>query len=181
MTSPRERVVRPGFETKVPKTPDEFADRWIRSKERQALLDEIDEYQGKHPRDQRHLEYKESRRSEQQKHMRPSSTYLISYAEQVKLNLWRAYRRLVADPSFTVASLLYNMVLALMLGSMFFDMKPDAATFYYRGGVIFFSLLLNAFASQLEVSVTAPRKFAKATGSHSTFTGPHSVCGTPRY
>lgn len=152
MTSPKERVVRPGFETKVPKTPDEFADRWIRSKERQALLDEIEEYQGKHPSDQRQLEYKESRRTEQQKHMRPSSTYLISYAEQVKLNLWRAYRRLVADPSFTVASLLYNLVLALMLGSMFFDMKADAATFYYRGGVIFFSLLLNAFASQLEVN-----------------------------
>lgn len=153
MTSPRERVVRRGFETKVPKTPDEFADRWIRSKERQALLDEIEEYQRKHPRDQRHLEYKESRRTEQQKkHMRPSSTYLVSYAGQVKLNLWRAYRRLVADPSFTIASLLYNIVLALMLGSMFFDLKPDSTTFYYRGGVIFFSLLLNAFASQLEVS-----------------------------
>lgn len=155
MTSPRERVVRPGFETKVPRTPDEFADRWITSKERQALLDEIDEYQGKHPPDQRHLEFKQSRRTEQQKHMRSSSTYLISYAEQVKLNLWRAYRRLVADPSFTIASLLYNMVLALMLGSMFFDMKADSSTFYYRGGVIFFSLLLNAFASQLEVSGTA--------------------------
>lgn len=171
MTSPRERVVRPGFETKVPKTPDEFADRWIRSKERQALLDEIEEYQTKHPRDQRYLEYKESRRTERQKHMRPSSTYLVSYAGQVKLNLWRAYRRLLADPSFTIASLLYNIVLALMLGSMFFDMKADSATFYYRGGVIFFSLLLNAFASQLEVSCRPPpppqitnHEFAKTTG-----------------
>lgn len=152
MTSPRERVVRPGFETKVPKTPDEFADRWIRSKERQALLEEIEEYQSKHPRDQRQVEYKESRRAERQKHMRSSSTYLVSYAGQVRLNLWRAYRRLLADPSFTIASLLYNLILALMLGSMFFDMKADSATFYYRGGVIFFSLLLNAFASQLEVS-----------------------------
>lgn len=169
MTSPRERVVRPGFETKVPKTPDEFADRWIRSKERQALLDEIDEYQSKHPRDQRHLEYKESRRTEQHKHMRSGSTYLVSYAGQVKLNLWRAYRRLLADPSFTIASLLYNIVLALMLGSMFFDMKADSETFYYRGGVIFFSLLLNAFASQLEASCPAPPpplEFAKTTGSH---------------
>jgi ATP-binding cassette, subfamily G (WHITE), member 2, PDR len=153
MTSARERKVRPGWETKVPKTPDEFADRWLKSKERQALLDEIEEYQMKHPRDQRHLEYKESRRTEQKKHMRPSSTYLISYTEQVKLNLWRAYRRLLADPSFTIASLLYNMILALMLGSMFFDMKADSETFYYRGGVIFFSLLLNAFASQLEVGL----------------------------
>lgn len=175
MTSPRERVVRPGFETKVPKTPDDFADRWIKSKEREALLDEIEEYQRKHPRDQRHLEYKKARRTEQQKHTRHSSIYLISYAEQVKLNLWRAYRRLVADPSFTISSLLYNMVLALMLGSMFFDMKADSATFYYRGGIIFFSLLLNAFASQLEVSCLrasplflhlnpCPPKFGKTTG-----------------
>lgn len=159
MTSRRERVVRPGFEAKVPKTPDEFADRWIRSKERQALLEEIEEYQSKHPRDQRHVEYKESRRAERQKHMRTGSTYLVSYAGQVKLNLWRAYRRLLADPSFTIASLLYNMVLALMLGSMFFDMKTDSSTFYYRGGVIFFSLLLNAFASQLEVRAPPPPRW----------------------
>lgn len=151
MTSPGERVVRPGFENKVPKTPEEFAKRWQNSKERRTLLSEILEYEEKHPRDQRYLEYKQSRLADQHKYTRSGSTYLISYAAQVKLNIWRAYRRLVADPSFTIASLLYNLVMALMLGSMFFNMKADSSTFYYRGGIIFFSLLFNAFASQLEV------------------------------
>ncbi|KAH7028749.1 multidrug resistance protein CDR1 [Microdochium trichocladiopsis] len=151
MTSPAERVVRAGFEGKVPKTPDEFAECWKNSKERQALLGEIQEYQDKHPRDQRALEYKQSRAADQQKHMRSSSPYLISFFAQVKLNIWRAFRRLVADPFFTIASMLYNLIMAVMLGSMFFEMKADASTFYYRGGIIFFALLFNAFASQLEV------------------------------
>ncbi|KXJ86959.1 ABC-2 type transporter-domain-containing protein [Microdochium bolleyi] len=151
MTSASERVVRPGFAHQVPKTPDEFAARWKTSKERQALLDEIQTYQEKHPRDERSLEYKQSRVADQQKHMRSGSAYLISFTEQVKLNIWRAYRRLLADPFFTIASMLYNLVMAIMLGSMFLDMKVDASTFYYRGGIIFFALLFNAFASQLEV------------------------------
>lgn len=151
MTSPAERIVRPGFEQTAPKTPAEFAERWRNSREREILLAEIQDYQDKHPRDQRALEYKESRIEDQQKHVRSASPYLISYAEQVKLNIWRAYRRLVANPFFTIASMLYNLIMAVMLGSMFFDMKAEASTFYYRGGIIFFALLFNAFASQLEV------------------------------
>ncbi|KAJ1330820.1 ATP-binding cassette subfamily G (WHITE) member 2 PDR [Microdochium nivale] len=151
MTSPAERLVRPGFEHTVPQTPDEFAERWKNSKERSVLVDEIEVYQEKHPRDQRSLEYKQSRSADQHKHMRPGSAYLIPYTEQVKLNIWRAYRRLLADPFFTIASMLYNLIMAIMLGSMFFGMKADTSTFYYRGGIIFFALLFNAFASQLEV------------------------------
>jgi ABC-type multidrug transport system permease subunit len=58
---------------------------------------------------------------------------------------------LLADQGFTIASLLFNLIMALILGSMFYNLKEDTTSFYYRGGIIFFSLMLNAFASQLEV------------------------------
>ncbi|KAG0161728.1 hypothetical protein PDIDSM_1159 [Penicillium digitatum] len=41
LTSPSERLVRPGFEESVPRTPDEFAARWKESPERKQLLAEI--------------------------------------------------------------------------------------------------------------------------------------------
>jgi ATP-binding cassette subfamily G (WHITE) protein 2 (PDR) len=44
ITSPAERIVREGFEGKVPQTPDEFAKIWQASEDRALLLREIDEF-----------------------------------------------------------------------------------------------------------------------------------------
>ncbi|WAO87350.1 Hypothetical protein NCS54_00465600 [Fusarium falciforme] len=151
MTSPQERRVKPGYERTAPRTPDEFAERWQASEPRKQLLRELSEYEQNHPREERLAEYQTSRRAEQFKGQRAKSPYTISYAHQVRLTLWRSWRRLLADPGFTIASLLFNLIMALVLGSMFYNLKNDSSTFYYRGGSIFFSLLFNAFASQLEV------------------------------
>lgn len=151
MTSPNQRRVLPGFEHLAPRTPDEFAKRWQESRQRQTLLVELGNYQLKHPADERLIEFKESRHTEQAKSQPARSPYNISYAAQVSLNLWRGWRRLLADPAYTIASLVFQIIMALMLGSMFYQLKEDTSTFYYRGGIIFFSLLFNAFASQLEV------------------------------
>ncbi|RYP43328.1 hypothetical protein DL770_011720 [Monosporascus sp. CRB-9-2] len=151
MTSPHERRVRPGFEDIVPRTPDEFVQRWRASKQRQHLVQELAAYEQKHPSRERLEEYQQSRHAEQAKSQRTSSPYTISYVQQVSLTFWRAWRRLLADPDFTIASLLFNLIMALILGSMFYNLKPDSSSFYYRGGIIFFSLMFNAFSSQLEV------------------------------
>ncbi|KAF9767044.1 hypothetical protein IL306_000446 [Fusarium sp. DS 682] len=151
MTSPQERRVKPGFESTAPRTPQEFASRWQSSPQRKALLHELSLYETNHPPSERLAEYKSSRRAEQFKNQRSKSPYTISYLAQVKLTLWRGWRRLLADPGFTIASLVFNLIMALVLGTMFFDLKDDSSSFYYRGGLIFFALLFNAFASQLEV------------------------------
>ncbi|KAF5634266.1 ABC1 transport [Fusarium sp. NRRL 52700] len=151
MTSPQERRVKPAFLSTAPRTPQEFASRWQSSPQRKALLHEITAYEANHPPSQRLEEYKSSRRAEQFKNQRAKSPYTISYAAQVKLTLWRGWRRLLADPGFTIASLVFNLIMAVVLGTMFYDLKDDSSSFYYRGGLIFFALLFNAFASQLEV------------------------------
>ncbi|KAM0267314.1 hypothetical protein ACHAPA_006094 [Fusarium lateritium] len=151
MTSSQERRVRPGFERTAPRTPEEFTERWQASDHRKQLLRELAAYEDSHPRAERLAEYKTSRRAEQFKNQRSNSPYTISYVAQIKLTLWRGWRRLLADPGFTIASLIFNLIMALVLGSMFFNLKDDSSSFYYRGGLIFFALLFNAFASQLEV------------------------------
>lgn len=42
LTNPAERVVRPGYENKVPRSPEEFYAYWQNSPERKSLLGEID-------------------------------------------------------------------------------------------------------------------------------------------
>ncbi|OHW94180.1 ABC-2 type transporter [Colletotrichum incanum] len=151
MTSPSERKIKPGYENVAPRTPDEFAARWKQSQHRAALIANISEYDSKHPSQDRVEAFQQSIKAERSSWARLKSPYTIPYLRQVKLCLWRGWKRLVADPEFTISSLVFNIIVGLILGSMFYNLKADTSTFYYRGGLIFFALLFNAFASEMEV------------------------------
>lgn len=49
LTNPAERTVRQGFEAKVPRTPDEFAEAWRNSQDRAQLVREIEDFNQRHP------------------------------------------------------------------------------------------------------------------------------------
>jgi ATP-binding cassette subfamily G (WHITE) protein 2 (PDR) len=68
MTSPEERVVKPGWESRVPKTASEFAEVWNASRDRQLLLGQIDAYKERFAIGGEHLEqFKKSRQAQQSK------------------------------------------------------------------------------------------------------------------
>lgn len=49
LTSPNERIARPGFENRVPRTPDEFAAAWKQSEAYKKLRREMEEYEQQYP------------------------------------------------------------------------------------------------------------------------------------
>ena len=49
LTNPDERVVAPGYETMIPRTPDEFAKRWGGSQHHMRLLEEIESFEEAYP------------------------------------------------------------------------------------------------------------------------------------
>jgi len=49
ITSPLERIIRPGFENRTPRTPDEFAKAWHDSEDRAQLLREIKDFEEEFP------------------------------------------------------------------------------------------------------------------------------------
>ncbi|KAJ0272983.1 hypothetical protein COL922a_014615, partial [Colletotrichum nupharicola] len=151
MTSPKERVVQPGFEHQVPKTPDQFAARWKASPERARLVQAIHSYNDRYADGQQLEAFKQSRRAQQAKLQRVTSPYTLSYFQQVMLCLWRGYQRLKADPSITISSLFGNSVVALILGSMFYNLRDDTNSFFQRGALLFFAVLVNALGCGLEM------------------------------
>lgn len=48
LTNPSARIIHPGFEDIVPRTPDEFAQTWETSEERASLIAEIEKYGNHH-------------------------------------------------------------------------------------------------------------------------------------
>jgi ABC-type multidrug transport system permease subunit/ABC-type multidrug transport system ATPase subunit len=152
MTSPLERYVRPGFENKVPRTPDEFAAAWKASAQYQVLQADIEEYKKSHPINGPDAEaFRASKRAQQAKHQRLKSPFTLSYSQQVRLCLWRGWKRLIGDPSLSLSALIGNFVMALIISSVFFDLKQTSHSFFQRGALLFFACLMNAFASALEI------------------------------
>ncbi|OAP65341.1 hypothetical protein AYL99_01313 [Fonsecaea erecta] len=152
MTSADERIVREGFEDRAPRTPDEFARAWKESAERARLLADIEDFDRRHPLGGEDLDkFKESRRLQQAKRQRVASPYTLSYGQQVRLCLWRGFRRLMADPSLTLTSIIGNNVFALIIGSIFYNLDSTTNSFYARGALLFFAILINAFSSALEI------------------------------
>lgn len=152
MTSAHERKVRPGCEGQVPRTPDEFAARWKSSPEYEALIKEIEAYNKDHPiGGSDYDQFQASRQLQKSKGLRQKSPYTLSYTQQVKLTLWRGFRRLAADPSITAFQLFSNVILALVISSVFYNLDETTNSFFSRGALLFFAILMNAFGSALEI------------------------------
>jgi ATP-binding cassette, subfamily G (WHITE), member 2, PDR len=75
----------------------------------------------------------------------------MSYAQQVQLCLWRSWRRLMGDPSLTVGAIIGNVVMALIIGSVFYNIPETTASFFQRGALIVFACLMNGFSTAVEV------------------------------
>ncbi|KAF4983620.1 hypothetical protein FZEAL_1005 [Fusarium zealandicum] len=152
MTAPLERVVRPGFEGKVPRTPDEFATAWKNSAEYGALQVEIEEYKTAHPINGPDAEaFRASKQAQQARGQRKKSPFTLSYMQQIQLCLWRGWKRLTGDPGLTIGALVGNFGMSLIIGSVFYNLDETSSSFFRRGALLFFACLMNAFASALEI------------------------------
>ncbi|GKU06978.1 unnamed protein product [Fusarium langsethiae] len=152
MTSHQERIIRPGFEGKAPRSPDEFSQAWKDSIHRKSLLTEMDDYLQRHPFGGEHYEkFVDSRKRDQSKSQRVKSPFTLSYMEQMRLTLGRSWVMLKADPSVTVTLLLCNLVESLVIGSIFYNLPENTDALMKRGLLIFFILLMNAYNNILEI------------------------------
>lgn len=152
LTSPAERRVRPGFEGRVPQTPDEFVTAWKASEARAKLMQEIEEFEQEHPLGgPSRAEFIDARRAIQAKRQRTMSPYTISVWDQVALCTHRGFQRLKGDSSLTVSALIGNFCIALIVASVFFNLPVNTESFYSRGALLFYAVLLSAFSSALEI------------------------------
>ncbi|KAF9887930.1 hypothetical protein FE257_009452 [Aspergillus nanangensis] len=152
LTSPAERIVRPGFEGRVPRTPDEFAAAWKKSEARAQLVREIDEFEQQYPiGGSSHQAFVDARKAMQAKTQRVKSPYTISMWNQISICVTRGFQRLRGDFSLTATALIGNFIMALIIGSVFFNLPKTTESFYARSALLFFAVLLNAFSSALEI------------------------------
>ncbi|KAF5026342.1 hypothetical protein F66182_1550 [Fusarium sp. NRRL 66182] len=155
ITNPVERKARPGMEKKVPRTPQDFEKYWKQSPEFDVLRKDMEAYETEHMVDnpgEGIAQLRQQKNSRQSKHVRPSSSFTISFAMQVKLCTKRAYQNIWNDISATATQCVVQLVLALIIGSIFFGTPDATAGFYAKGSVLFMAVLLNALNAISEIS-----------------------------
>ncbi|KAJ9143354.1 ABC transporter CDR4 [Pleurostoma richardsiae] len=150
MTFPAERIIRRGCNP--PRTAAEFATAWKKSTEYKALHAQIDEYKEQHLIGGPDAEtFRQLKKSNQARGQRLKSPYILTYSQQVRLCIWRGFRRLRADPSMTVMMGVGNMIMALITSSLYYNLGSNTGSFYGRAVVLFMAILFNAFSSMLEI------------------------------
>lgn len=177
VTNPIERKAREGMENKVPRTPEDFEAYWRQSPEYTALREDIDAYENEYMVERQGesiAQLREQKNKQQSKHARPKSPYTLSVAKQVQLCTRRAYQRIWNDISATGTQCFVQLVMALIIGSIFFD-TPDATVgFYSKGSVLFMAVLLNALTAISEISsLYAQRPIVE---KHASFAFYHPAC-----
>lgn len=169
VTNPSERRAREGMENKVPRTPEEFETYWRSSPEYRKLQNYItthmEEYPlsddedalARHPSQTQHetlKAFRQAKKSRQAKHARPGSPYIITIRQQVSLNVKRAYQRVWGDKSATVVNAIMQVIIALIMGSLFYSPVnyESTAGFFAKGAALFIAVLSNALSSVSEIS-----------------------------
>ncbi|KAF4624221.1 hypothetical protein G7Y89_g13953 [Cudoniella acicularis] len=141
LTNPAERVIREGYQGRVPRTPEEFAVTWRQSKQAKGILQEICDFEAAHPL----LKPYEAG-------ARTSSTtrMMISIHLQILVCLRRGIQRLRNNYIPVVAGILANSILALVMGSAFYNLPQTADSMDKRAVLLFFSLIINACTPAFE-------------------------------
>lgn len=79
-------------------------------------------------------------------------TYYISVSAQVALCIRRGVQRLRNNYAPTVSGVIGNTIIAIVVGSVYYNLGTDSSAVDKRAVLIFFSLMINAYAPAFEVS-----------------------------
>ncbi|KAJ7657217.1 ABC-2 type transporter-domain-containing protein [Mycena polygramma] len=154
LTNPAERagMVRAGWEGRVPRTADDFARVWKESKEYAQLVRDIEAYGVEFPLGGEAEEsFRRGRGLAKSKSVSAKSPYTISVRRQIALCMERGWQRLQGDLTTFYVTVFGNFIMALIISSVFYNLKNSTTSFYSRGALLFFAVLVNAFASALEL------------------------------
>jgi ABC-type multidrug transport system ATPase subunit/ABC-type multidrug transport system permease subunit len=151
VTDPRASIPQSGYEKAVPRSADEFTAAWDQSHERAKMLEDIKAYEAQFPLSEQSLEeMRRIQRLQKANSSRFPSPYMTSLGMQVKLCLARFVRRQRHDMAATRSAIIGNAVISIILGSMFYNLAQDTSSFFSRGALIFFMVLLNSTRGSTE-------------------------------
>lgn len=143
VTDPHERSIRPGWEDRIPRSAQDFADVYRKSEAYQRNLDDIRDYEAQ-------LEEQQRTRVENRSKKNEKKNYTIPFHQQVVALTKRQALVMLGDKASLIGKWGGIVFQGLIVGSLFYNLPNTAAGAFTRGGVLFFVLLFNALLALAE-------------------------------
>lgn len=153
VTDPEQRIAIDGYENSVPRTPEDFSNYWHRSTEYACLMEEIEQYREKFDLQQEttRRQFESIRHSLKAKGMLRKATQTVSFPLQTALCAKRSWQQLWNDKASTFTTLIGEVIIGLVVGSIFYGTPETSDAFFSYGSVLFFSVLLNVLMSVTDI------------------------------
>lgn len=151
VTNPTERRPREDFTGAIPRTAAEFEQYWLSSEDFKTCMAELSQAEKEVQQDDRLQGLKDLHRQLQANHTRDGSPYLISVWMQLKLCMKRSRQLTWNDRAATMSLTIGRIILALIIGSIYFGPSNTTASLKSRGSVIFLATLMNALMAVTEI------------------------------
>lgn len=147
------RVVREGFQARVPRTAQEFEDTWKSSHTYLQLQRDIQVHDKatESKLSQELHRFKAVRSAEKAPATRTGSPYSLNLGMQFNTTFVRATQRIKGEYAYFLAITITMLMIPLVIGTMFYKIDPGTSGFFSKGGVVFFIVLFNIIVNFAEV------------------------------
>ncbi|KAG6001354.1 hypothetical protein E4U21_004430 [Claviceps maximensis] len=143
VTDEHERNVRAGWEDRIPRSAQDFADRYKASDVYAQTLADMDDFESS-----LRQRVEERRRHQSDKTM--TKNYTLAFHKQVLACTHRQFLVMIGDKASLFGKWGGLLFQGLIVGSLFFNLPQTAAGAFPRGGTLFFLLLFNALLALAE-------------------------------
>ena len=145
VTDPHERQVREGYESRIPRSTDQFEAAYKKSPVFEANLRDIQSFE-QEAEQQRQQRLAAATKATKEKN------YTLPYHKQVWACTHRQFLVMLGDRQSLGGKWGGILFQALIVGSLFFNMPDTSSGVFERGGVMFFMLLFNALLALAELT-----------------------------
>ncbi|KAL4784857.1 ABC-2 type transporter-domain-containing protein [Aspergillus varians] len=151
ITVPTERRIKPDMENQYPQNAAELHSHYEVTQLKRTMALEYN-YPNSADAAEATKGFQDAVQSEKHPGLAKSLLLTVSFYTQVKSAVIRQYQLLWGDKATFLIPQGLNLVQALITGSLFYDAPNNSSGLPYKGGLLFFAILLNSLLSISEVT-----------------------------
>ncbi|GAA5893100.1 hypothetical protein JCM6882_003886 [Rhodosporidiobolus microsporus] len=168
-TDPNERKLAPGrSEADVPSTPEQLEEAFKKSEIHARMVAERDAFKAQTERDEKAREdFREAVATDKRRGSRQKSSFTAGFWSQVWALMIRQMQLKWQAKADLIVSYSSNIIIALVVGSVFFQLPTTSAGAFQRGGALFIGIIFNGFEAYTELPTQMHGR--PITWKHSSF------------
>ncbi|PGH16499.1 hypothetical protein AJ80_05184 [Polytolypa hystricis UAMH7299] len=138
------RRVKEGWEHRIPRSPQQFKQAYLQSEIRKETLRDIEDFEQETAA--------QGQEREAARNKTAKKNFTIPFHHQVLALSHRQVLIMVGDRQSLFGKFGVVLFLALIVGSLFYNLPQDSRGIFTRGGVMFFMILFNALLAMAELT-----------------------------